>query len=131
MPIFRMKTPKEPEDVLKQMREANKTEAAQAEPAHPANIRFTADAVSVLSPASVLQLQRTVGNRAVVQLLAAQSVPQATEAGQPSIQRSLEQEEEELELPCPGSKIRSGGQGRGEGTGEGKGPIGYPKDEQW
>jgi hypothetical protein len=131
MPVFQLKTPKEPEDVLKQMREANKTEPAQAEPSHPASIRITADTVSALSPASVLQLQRTVGNRAVEQLLAPQPVEQTTEAGQPSIQRSLDQEEEELELPCPGSKIRSGGQGRGEGTGEGKGPLGYPKDEEW
>jgi hypothetical protein len=130
MPIFRMKAPKEPDDVLKQMRQSNKTEAAQVEPAYPANIRFTADAASALSPASVLQLQRTAGNRAVEQLLATQPVEQVTEAGQPSIQRGLE-EEEMLELPCPGSKIRSGGQGRGEGTGEGKGPIGCPKDEEW
>jgi hypothetical protein len=131
MPVFRMKTPKEPDDILKQMRQPNKTDVAQAEPAQPANFRFTADTVSALSPASVLQLQRTVGNRTVEQLLAGQSVPQATEAGQPSIQRSLDQEEEEPELPCPGSKIRSGGQGRGEGTGEGKGPLSYPKDEEW
>jgi hypothetical protein len=131
MPVFRMKAPKEPDDVLAKSREANKTEAAQAEPAHPANFRFTADTVSALSPASVLQLQRTVGNQAVTKLLAAQPAEQATEAGQPSIQRSLGQEEEELELPCPGSKIRSGGQGKGEGTGGGKGPIGYPKDEEW
>jgi hypothetical protein len=131
MPIFRMKTPKEPEDVLAKSREAKKTEVAQAEPARPANFRFTPDMVSALSPANVLHLQRTAGNRAVEQLLAPQPEEQTTEAGQPSIQRSLDLEEEELELPCPGSKIRSGGQGRGEGIGEGKGPIGYPKDEEW
>jgi hypothetical protein len=131
MPVFRMKTPKESDDVLAKSREANKTEPAEAEPAYPANIRFTADTVSALSPAGVLQLQRAVGNRAVEQLLALQSIEQTTEVGEPSIQRSLDQEEEDLELPCPGSKIRSGGRGRGEGTGDGKGPLGYPKDEEW
>ena len=131
MSVCRMKTSKEPEDVLKQGREAKKTEAAQPELAYPANFRPTADAVSALSPAGVLQFQRTAGNRAVEQLLAPQPVEQTTEADEPSIQRSLDQGEEELELPCPGSKIRSSGQGRGEGTGEGKGPIGYPKDEEW
>ncbi|MEJ2737555.1 MAG: hypothetical protein P8189_29035 [Anaerolineae bacterium] len=127
-----MKTAKELDDVLLvKSREAKKTEVAQAEPAYPADVRFTPDAVGALSPASVLQLQRTAGNRAVEQLLAAQPVEQTTEAALPSIQRSLDQEEEDLELPCPGSKIRSGGQGRGKGTGGGKGPLGYPKDEEW
>jgi hypothetical protein len=125
-----MRTPKEPDDVPKPLRRPIETQAAQAQPAHPANIRFTADAVSAMSPASVLQLQHTVGNWAVEQLLAAEQVEQATEASQPSVQPTLEQEAEELELPCPGSKIRSAGQGKGEGTGQGKGSIGYPKDEE-
>jgi hypothetical protein len=133
MPTYRMKTLKEPEDILKKRREANRTDVAQVEPVHPAGFQRTTDDVNSLSPTNVLQLQRTVGNRAVGQLLDARTAEQAAETGQQVIQRSAEQEEEEdlMEALCPGSKIRSGGQGRGEGTGEGKGPIGYPKDEEW
>jgi len=131
MSTFRMKTPKEPDDIPKKRRAANRPDVAEVQPVYPAGFQRTTEGVNSLSPANVLQLQRTVGNQAVEQLLKDRTPEQAAETGQPSIQRSLEQEEELLGLPCPGSKIRSGGQGRGEGTGEGTGPIGYPKDEEW
>jgi hypothetical protein len=73
----------------------------------------------------MVRLQRMVGNSAVVQLLENQ------EAGEPVINRSLEEEEELSDAECPGGKIRSGGEGRGKGTGGGSGPIGRPKDEEW
>lgn len=130
MPTFQTRNLKEQDGILKKQRTANEPDVAEVQPVSPAAFKHTDD-VSSLSPTNVLQLQRTVGNRAVEQLLSARTAGQADEAGQPSIQRSLEQEEELLEPPCPGSKIRSAGQGRGEGTGEGKGPIGYPKDEEW
>jgi hypothetical protein len=129
MPILRMKNSHERNDVFKKSRPADKIDTTKAVPAHPADFPFTTRDVSLLSPASVLQLQRTVGNRAAEQLLGTRPVEQTAEAAQPSIQRSSEQEDELLGLACPGSKIRSSGQGRGEGTGEGQGPVGYPKDE--
>jgi hypothetical protein len=131
MPTFRMKTLKDPDDVLNKPREANRTDVAQVQPLYPVGFRRTTGDVNALTPTSVLQLQRTVGNRAVEQLLGARTAEQAAETGQQAIQRSTEQEEDLMDLLCPGSKIRSAEQGRGEGTGEGKGPIGYPKDEEW
>ncbi|MBN1135315.1 MAG: hypothetical protein JXM73_01950 [Anaerolineae bacterium] len=130
MPTFQTKTLKEQDDILKKRQEANEPDVAGVQPVSPAAFQHTGDASS-LSPGNVLQLQRTVGNRAVEQLLSARTAEQAAEVDQPSIQRSLEEEEEVTGLPCPGSKIRSEGQGRGEGTGKGAGPIGYPKDEEW
>jgi len=130
MPTFQTRNLKEQDDILKKQRTANEPNLAEVQPVSPAAFKHT-DNVSSLSPANVLQLQRTVGNRAVEQLLSARTAEQAADINQPPIQRSLEQEEELPGLPCPGSKIRSAGQGRGEGTGEGGGPIGYPKDEEW
>ena len=131
MPTFRMRSLQEPDDILKKRRATDRTGVTEAQPVYPAGFQRTIDDVSSLSPANVLQLQRSVGNRAVEQLLVDRDPGQAADTGELSIQRSLEQEEEQMELACPGSKINSAGQGRGEGTGEGRGPMGYPKDEEW
>ena len=120
MPTFRTKTLQEPDDILKKRRATNRTDVAQVQPVYPADFQRTTDDGNSLSPANVLQLQRTVGNRAVEQLLEDRTAGQPAEAGQPSIQRSAEQEEDLMDLLCPGSKIRSAGQGRGEGTGKGR-----------
>ena len=77
---------------------------------------------NLLSPSGVLQLQRTIGNRAVAQLI------EERPAGQEqSVQRSPEEEDE---LECPGSMIRSGGEGKGQGVGQGQGPVGLPTEEE-
>ena len=90
--------------------------SSMAQPVLPPSLQRATGSIALLSPSNVLQLQRMVGNRAVVQMIQEQS-----------LQRNLEEEEE---LPCPGSEIRSGGLGRGEGTGQGKGPIGQPYEEE-
>jgi hypothetical protein len=117
----------ERDPLLHTQREVNKTGTARADVPRTADSQPSISSPGSLTPAAVLQLQRSVGNRAVGQLLEDRAAAQA-EAGQPQIQRSVEEEEE---LECPGGKIRSGGLGRGEGTGEGQGPIGYPRDEEW
>ncbi|MBN1317241.1 MAG: hypothetical protein JXA42_17285 [Anaerolineales bacterium] len=76
--------------------------------------------VNDMSPSGVLHLQRTIGNRAVGQLVSEHSDMQETPV-------QLELEEEEL---CPGSMIGSEGQGKGEGYGQGQGPMGIPKEEE-
>ena len=131
MSTFRMKSLKEPDDILKKRRDATTMRDAEIEPAYPTALQRTVDGAGSMSQADVLQLQRTVGNRAVEQLLKDRVPDQTAEVSQSSIQRSAEQEEDLIDELCPGSKIRSAGQGRGEGTGEGQGPIGYPKDEEW
>ena len=102
-----MKIPKEPDDILKKRRTANITPVAAVQSVYPAGFQRTTDNINSLSPANVLQLQRTVGNRAVERLLENRAAKQTAKTGQQSIQRSLEEEDE---LVCPGSKIRSGGQ---------------------
>jgi hypothetical protein len=131
MPTFRTKSLKEPDDILNKRRDAKAIRDAEVEPAYPTALQRITDGAGSMSQADVLQLQRTVGNRAVEQLLKDRVPGQTAEASQSSIQRSAEQEEDLIGELCPGSKIRSAGQGRGEGTGEGQGPIGYPKDEEW
>jgi hypothetical protein len=131
MTMFRRKSLKEPDDILKKRRDTEATKIAKVEPVPPAVFQHTADAAGSLSQADVLQLQHTVGNQAVEQLLKVRVPGPTAEASVQSIQRSAEQEEDLIDELCPGSKIRSAGQGRGEGTGEGRGPIGYPKDEEW
>jgi hypothetical protein len=128
---FRRKSLKEPDDILKKRRDTEIAKKAEVEPVPPAVFQRMTDGAGSLSQADVLQLQRTVGNQAVEQLLKDRTPDQTAEASQQSIQRSAEQEEDLIDELCPGSKIRSAGQGRGEGTGEGRGPIGYPKDEEW
>ena len=124
MPTFRMKSLKEPDDILKKRQDARTKRDAEVEPAYPTAVQRITDGAGSLSQADVLQLQRTVGNQSVEQLLKDRVPGQTTEASQSSIQRSAEQEEDLIDELCPGSKIRSAGQGRGEGTGGGKGPIG-------
>jgi hypothetical protein len=131
MPTFRMKSLKEPDDLVKKRRDAKTMRGAEVEPVYPTALQRITDGAGSLSQADVLQLQRTVGNQSVEQLLKDRMPGQTTEASQSSIQRSAEQEDDLIDELCPGSKIRSAGQGRGEGTGGGKGPIGYPKDEEW
>jgi hypothetical protein len=87
-----------------------------AQPILPPSLQRATGNIALMSPSNVLQLQRLVGNRAVVQMIQEQS-----------LQRNLEEEEE---LPCPGSGIRSGGAGRREGIGQGMGPIGQPYEEE-
>jgi hypothetical protein len=127
-PYRQIRLPKEPDDLLKKRRMTNSTRVPAMRTVDAHGSQRTLDNVNSMSPTGVLQLQQTVGNRAVERLLEKNSAEQATSGSQQSIQRSIEEEEE---LICPGSKIRSGGQGRGEGYGEGKGPIGNPKDEEW
>ena len=124
MPTFRMKSLKEPDDILKKRQDAKTTKGAEVEPVYSTSLQRTTDGAGSLSQADVLQLQRTVGNQAVEQILEDRVPGQTAEASQSSIQRSAEQEEDLIDELCPGSKIRSAGQGRGEGTGGGKGPIG-------
>jgi len=118
----------ERDHLLHKQREANKTDTARADVPRTVPAQVPINNPNSLTPAAVLHLQRSVGNRAVGQLLEDRGTAQTPEVGQPLIQRTVEEEEE---LECPGSKIRSGGLGRGEGTGAGQGPIGYPKDEEW
>ena len=96
--------------------ETEESARSMAQPILPPSLQRATGNMALLSPSNVLELQRMVGNRAVVQLIEEQS-----------LQRNSEEEEE---LPCPGSEIRSGGLGRGQGTGQGKGPIGQPYEEE-
>jgi hypothetical protein len=128
MPTFQTAGLEERDAALHKQREVDKPDVAQADVPRTADSQVPISNPGSLTPAAVLQLQRSVGNQAVGQLLEDRVTAQAPEAGQPLIQRSLEEEEE---LECPGSAIRSGGLGRGEGTGEGSGPIGYPKEDEW
>lgn len=104
--------------VLKNHQAKDGARTTTVQPAYPTGLQHAGDDAGLLSPANLLQLQRTVGNRAVVQLITEQ---------EQSVQPSLEEEEE---LPCPGNMIRSEGQGRGEGYGQGKGPIGQPYEDE-
>ena len=114
MPTFRRMKKREEKDATVKRPAVKRTDDHQVE-------QTPADA-NLLSPSGVLQLQRTIGNRAVVQLIKERSAGQE----QP-VQRSLEEEEE---LECPGSMIRSGGEGKGQGVGQGQGPLGQPTEEE-
>jgi len=114
MPTFRRMKKSEEKDAKVQRPAIQKTDDHQVE-------QTPADA-NLLSASGVLQLQRTIGNRAVVQLIEERSAGQ----GQP-VQRGAEEEEE---LECPGSMIRSGGEGKGQGVGQGQGPLGLPTEEE-
>ena len=124
----RIRIPKEPEKILKKPPQTQQTRDTSRQPDSSPGLRRSPSSAGSLSPSNVLQLQRTVGNRAVEQLLAGRTEGKTKQTTPGLIQRSIEEEEE---LLCPGSRIRSEGQGQGKGYGQGKGPLGNPKDEEW
>ena len=123
--FYRKKAPEEQDRVLKKLETEDRTRVSLARPGYPSRSQGVTGGVRSLSPSGMLQLQHTIGNRAVGQILRERSARQAAEI----VQRTINPEEEVLE--SPGSEIRSGGLRRGEGYGLGKWPIGVPKDEKW
>lgn len=124
----RIRIPKEPEEILKKPPQIGQTRDTSRQPDSSSGLERSPSSAGSLSQSNVLQLQRTVGNKAVEQLLAGRTERKRKQTSPGLIQRSIEEEEE---LLCPGSKIRSEGQGQGKGYGQGKGPLGNRKDEEW